>query len=36
MPEMDGYETTRRIRALPGTENLPIIALSADAVEGVA
>ncbi|SFR14611.1 hybrid sensor histidine kinase/response regulator [Desulfoscipio geothermicus] len=36
MPEMDGYETTRRIRALQGTENLPIIALSADAVEGVA
>ncbi len=36
MPEMDGYETTHRIRALPGTENLPIIALSADAVEGVA
>ena len=36
MPEMDGYETTRRIRALPGAEKLPIIALSADAVEGVA
>lgn len=36
MPEMDGYETTRRIRALQDTENLPIIALSADAVEGVA
>ncbi len=36
MPEMDGYETTRRIRGLKGTEKLPIIALSADAVEGVA
>ncbi len=36
MPEMDGYETTRRIRALQNKENLPIIALSADAVEGVA
>jgi len=36
MPEMDGYETTRRIRSLRNTENLPIIALSADAVEGVA
>jgi hypothetical protein len=36
MPEMDGYEATRRIRALQGTDNLPIIALSADAVEGVA
>lgn len=36
MPEMDGYETTRRIRRLPGTERLPVIALSADAVEGVA
>lgn len=36
MPEMDGYETTRRLRSLQGSENLPIIALSADAVEGVA
>lgn len=36
MPEIDGYETTRRIRALKNTANLPIIALSADAVEGVA
>lgn len=36
MPDMDGYETTCRIRALQDTESLPIIALSADAVEGVA
>jgi len=36
MPEMDGYETARRMRLVDGNENLPIIALSADAVEGVA
>lgn len=36
MPEIDGYETTRRIRNLENTAHLPIIALSADAVEGVA
>jgi len=36
MPEMDGYEAARRIRALKGTENLPVIALSADVVEGAA
>jgi hypothetical protein len=33
MPEMDGYEAARRIRM---HASLPIIALSADAVEGVA
>jgi PAS domain S-box-containing protein len=37
MPEMDGYETTRRIRAhATGTRNpqIPIIALTADAISG--
>jgi DNA-binding response OmpR family regulator len=28
MPEMDGYEATKRIRQLPGGEELPIIFLS--------
>ncbi len=35
MPVMDGYETTRRIREIQDKGSLPIIALSADAVEGV-
>jgi signal transduction histidine kinase/CheY-like chemotaxis protein len=36
MPEMDGIETTRRIRALPDGQykDIPIIALSANAVTG--
>jgi CheY-like chemotaxis protein/HPt (histidine-containing phosphotransfer) domain-containing protein len=35
MPEMDGFETTRRLRAQEGKRGIPIIALTAHAGAGV-
>ncbi len=35
MPDMDGYESSCKIRRLKNGKKVPIIALSADAVEGV-
>ena len=34
MPGLDGYETIKRIRAMPQFESLPIISLTAKAMKG--
>lgn len=34
LPEMDGWEATRRLKAAPETRSIPVIALSAHAMRG--
>ena len=34
LPVMDGWEATRRLKAEPRTQNIPVIALSAHAMAG--
>jgi two-component system cell cycle response regulator DivK len=34
MPLLDGYEATRRIKALPGMQRMPVVAVSSFAMKG--
>ena len=34
LPDMDGWEATRRIKADPATKHIPVVALTANAMSG--
>ena len=34
MPDMDGYALTKKIRKMPGFENIPIVAMTANVMRG--